>query len=652
MRACITFLPVALVLSAFSATAQVVPDKKTATAVTTSSSGRATVAIAPANASGISHNTYTEFSVTSVGVGLNNRGVDATTIVNEVTSTRRSLLQGPLEVLGSRAHVVVANPNGITIDGGQFINTGGVALSGGRVRFEPGANGILNTVLPTGAGSILVTGSGLAGAMTTLQLIAGRIKIDGHITNTHVSPNADIALVAGNSEVTLDSSISPLVTLRPLASRRDLSGRTNDILVDVMPKGALSASRISVAVSARGAGVSYAGSGQAAIGDFHIDANGKVTTKGAAIKAEKSIRISAADIEILNRPGRQSTLSSITSAVTLVAKSGAITLHGAITGAERDEEDSASLGGVTLNAKKRIELLSESADRLAIAFSSKDDLYVQSEGSLVNNTGRLLSNATTIIRAKGILSNTTDRGQPAAALSHTKRPQSGLMGRLFGLKRKVAVQSFRTGSTRIPGQLGYIAGEAVDIQAQRVENAGEIDALDGSLIIEAKDVANTGFYSGSLNLTKNCGTVCWSRGTSDITVLGGKINAAGSLDISAKGKVENTGEIVAYGNLSVTAKTVTGRALFAPAFANRPAGFYNLFTGSMALFSLSPIGGSFLAPSGKVIIDSENPLLLSGGTASGQVATEVLAGIAQIQADQPRFPGGLHHIGLFQSWLK
>jgi filamentous hemagglutinin family protein len=642
-----------LLCAAEPAMAQVTPDRTTATTVTRTPSGSITVGIAPANKSGISHNAYTEFSTPKDGVRLNNRGIDATTIVNEVTSTRRSLLNGPVEVLGSRAHVVVANPNGITVDGARFLNTGGVALSGGRVRYEAvGASGLVNAVLPTGDGGITVTGAGLSGAMTTLQIIAGRIKIDGQVANTHISPSANIALVAGRSEVTLDSSVSPLVTLRPFASRRDLDARAKDILVDITPRGSLSASRVTVAVNARGAGVSYAGRGQATIGDFRIDANGKVTTKGAIIRAEKSVRIAANEIKILNDSRRQSELSSITKAVTLLARAGDIALHGAVTGAERADDDRASMGGVTLKAAGRVSLFSESADRLAIAFSSRDDLFIHAQKGLVNDTGRLLSNATTVIRTGGTLANITDAPTLAAETRIIKRRYPGVFGSLFGLKRVVSIQTFQFGPTRIPGQMGYIAGEAIDIRAERLENDGEIDALDGSLIIETASVVNTGFPTGNLSFTKNCGVFCWSEGKSSIAVLGGKINAAGSAEIKASGKVENAGDIVAYGNLSVSAPTVIGRAIFTPEFASRPAGFYNAFTGSTALASLLPIGGSFLAPSGTVTIDSKNPLILSGGAARGQVATEVPGGTAQGEANQPKFSGGLHHIGLLRSWLE
>jgi filamentous hemagglutinin family protein len=633
--------------------AQVVPDKKTTTKVTKDPSGRFTVDIAGANPSGISHNTYTEFSATPAGVALNNRGVDATTIVNEVTSTKRSFINGPVKVLGSRAHVVLANPNGITVDGGQFINTGGVALSAGAVRFEDAGAGRVNTVLPTGIGSITVTGNGLSGAMTTLQLIAGRLKIDGPVKNTNVSPNAGIALVAGRSEVTLDSTVSPLSTLRPLAMRHDLDDAAKAILVDITPRGSLSASRVSISVNSRGAGVSYAGRGQATIGDFTISANGKITTKGAEIKAEKALRLAGQSIEVLNSPKRQSTLSSVSKSVTLLANAGDITLLGAVMGTERSNEDPDTKGGVTLKAKGNIKLLTESTNRLAIAFSSKDDIYVEANGNLDNNTGRILSNANTVLRIGGTLANTMETvgaGEETTRVTY-KRP-SGFFGWLFGRKQRVETRFVDWGVPRIPGQLAYIAGETMDIKAGRVLNLGEIDALDGSLMIDTNTLVNTGVYSGVLEFTKTCDLRCSSSGTSTVTPSGGKINAAGSAEIKANQLIDNGGDIVAYGNLLVIAPKVTARATFVPDFVNRPAGLYNFFSGPEALVSLSPIGGSFLAPVGSVTIKSDSPVVSYGGMISGYVSTKIPAGIKETKTTQSEFPRGLGHIGLLRFWLE
>jgi len=57
---------------------------------------------------------------------------NARLILNEVTSTNPSFLQAPIAVVGPRAHFILANPNGITVDGGSLVNPGNVALSSNR----------------------------------------------------------------------------------------------------------------------------------------------------------------------------------------------------------------------------------------------------------------------------------------------------------------------------------------------------------------------------------------------------------------------------------------------------------------------------------------------------------------------------------------
>ncbi|HDR9192572.1 filamentous hemagglutinin N-terminal domain-containing protein [Burkholderia vietnamiensis] len=115
--------------------AGVVPDGGTATAVSIGAGGRQMINIAPAVGS-VSNNTYSSFNVSKAGADLNNIGINARTIVNQVTSTNPTLIQGNINVLGPRANVILANPNGVTVDGGSFTNTGHVVLSTGQVSFN------------------------------------------------------------------------------------------------------------------------------------------------------------------------------------------------------------------------------------------------------------------------------------------------------------------------------------------------------------------------------------------------------------------------------------------------------------------------------------------------------------------------------------
>lgn len=627
--------------------AQVVPSGTTATSVTTGPAGQALVGIAPVGANATSINQYSAFSVSPAGVQLNNRTVGASTIVNEVTSARRSFINGPVEVLGSRAHLIVVNPNGITVDGASFTNVGGVALGAGSIRYAGG-----NAVLSTGNGDVEIGPGGLSGTMTSLQLIAGRLKIDGPVTNNSASPNADIALTAANHEVTLDGSLSPSSTLRPWASRRDLGGSSNEILIDVTPRGSLSASRIQIAVSSRGAGVSFAGTGQASIGEFSISSNGRVGITGGRLQAEKAMKIVAPSIEILNSPATEAVVQSLSGAVTLLANAGDIDLRGYVTGAQRDGADPDSKGAVTLAASGDIRLLSESADRLAIAFASAGDLSVTAGGAVSNKTGRLLSNANAIIESAS-LSNSVDvvgasaGGQPR--LITVRRKTMGWP--IFGSK-KTRVYGVDYGELRVPGQLAYIVGQSVQIRTGEFLNSGEINAQDGSMAITASSIVNQGGRTGTFLYSKSCWIVCRSNGESSISGSGGAINSAFGMQLTASGSIVNdAGQIVAYGNMELNAPRIVGTAGYVPAIARRPGGLRTLFAGYQSWIAFTPSGGTYIAPIGSISVNSASPVELNGGDLLA--GTELInpAGVARGAGPLPPATLRRDHIGLLRSWF-
>ncbi|EMD6372533.1 filamentous hemagglutinin N-terminal domain-containing protein [Morganella morganii] len=95
-----------------------------------------TINIAPANTHGVSYNAYDQFNVGKNGVVFNNRESGADMIINEVLSTEKSQLRGNMHVDGKKAHLIIANPNGIDCNGCSVSGADQLTLTGGKIVFS------------------------------------------------------------------------------------------------------------------------------------------------------------------------------------------------------------------------------------------------------------------------------------------------------------------------------------------------------------------------------------------------------------------------------------------------------------------------------------------------------------------------------------
>ncbi|WP_455655544.1 two-partner secretion domain-containing protein, partial [Phascolarctobacterium sp.] len=185
------------------------------------------VQIAEANSNGVSRNLYSDFNIKSGGLILNNAtkyvktelggyidrnmflaGNGARVILNEVTSSKGSTLNGYLEVAGNKASVVIANANGISVNGLGFINTDNVILSTGKV--NNWADG--NVKFSADKGDMLINGEGLNGRnpqrldIVTDNLTVDRSELWGN--ELHISADGllrNTSKVAGTENVFIDA---------------------------------------------------------------------------------------------------------------------------------------------------------------------------------------------------------------------------------------------------------------------------------------------------------------------------------------------------------------------------------------------------------------------------------------------------------------
>ncbi|MEF2230378.1 MAG: hemagglutinin repeat-containing protein [Pseudodesulfovibrio sp.] len=276
-----------------------VPSGATNTTISTAGNGVPVVNIATPNTSGLSHNAYTSYDVDTHGLVLNNgdmseafrqsqlagqiagnpnlgTGNQASIILNEVTGTSRSSLEGFTEVLGGKADVVIANPNGITSSGGGFINTDRVSLVTGRSTITDGA---LNYFTVSG-GDILVTGTGInASAQQMLDLVSRKVVIDGQVNAKNLN------VTAGAFRWNRDTG--PISTV--------LSDYTPAWAIDSTALGGMYAGSIRLTGYGAGIGVRVKGEAAATASDFTISTSGKIEIGGkVSAKQDLSLTTSSA----------------------------------------------------------------------------------------------------------------------------------------------------------------------------------------------------------------------------------------------------------------------------------------------------------------------------------------------------------------------
>ncbi|MDO3593337.1 filamentous hemagglutinin N-terminal domain-containing protein, partial [Ralstonia pseudosolanacearum] len=279
----------------YTVQAQVVAAPGSGAHVIQTQSGLQQVNIARPNGSGVSLNTYTQFNVPSQGTLLNNApgitqtqqagyingnpnllpGGSARIIVNQVTSTSPSTLRGYLEVAGPRAEVVIANPNGILVNGGGFINTSRATLTTGVPVF--GGSGSLDAYRVTG-GQITVQGAGLnASNVDQVDLIARAVSVNASVYANQLN------VVAGANQV--DRS-----TLGATPIAGDGAAPANGI--DVSQLGGMYANKILLASTEKGVGVSLRGVAAAQAGDLTLTSQGKLVLAGQT-NASGNLSVSA-----------------------------------------------------------------------------------------------------------------------------------------------------------------------------------------------------------------------------------------------------------------------------------------------------------------------------------------------------------------------
>ena len=249
---------------------------------------------------GISHNKFIDFSVGSGNsVIFNNNGTqeavvtktggivtkntglktEANAILTEVTGSSASSIAGTVEIAGKTADFILANENGITVNGGGFINTSGVTLTTGK----PNVNGS-NIDLAVDKGKVTIESGGVGTAGDYFNIVAKTIELKGQVAAFEGATDADLTLIAGKNDVRLaQGKAAELTNVRD--NKNDGKEKYGIYASNL---GAMYGKNIRLISTTQGLGVRHEGLVRAA-GDFQIDSKGDIVVGG--INADNGIKL-------------------------------------------------------------------------------------------------------------------------------------------------------------------------------------------------------------------------------------------------------------------------------------------------------------------------------------------------------------------------
>lgn len=618
------------------------------------------VNIAAPNGSGLSHNQFHDYNVGTNGVILNNatdrtqstqlggiivgnpnfKGTAANIILNEVNGGSPSQLRGYTEVAGQSAHVIVANPYGISCNGCGFINTPQATLTTGKAVIE---NGQISRY-QVEQGNVAIEGAGLnASNIDQFEIITRATTINAQIQAKKLT------IVAGRNDVDARS-------LNATARAADGS-KAPDLAIDSSALGGMYVGAVKLIGTEAGVGVRLSGD-MVAGGDIQIDAAGNVvmgmTTAGTAV-AVKAASLEAKGAVYAGTDLSVKTQGALTNQQTLAAKDsitldagGRLTNNGIFEAGVNADNSRNSQGDVhlkaqaidntgktviasrdlsvntgeltnqggTLSAQRNAQLTATNVDNQnqgrilsAGSLGITADQLLNSQGGLITVTGNLTAGIGQLINRNGELSSQAQVTLQLASLDNV----AGLVS---------AGQSLSLNATgMINNQGGRIAGrQAVQVTAGSFNNSqkGSLTS-QGNLDLEASAVDNSasGQIASAQGMTANLrsldqhdgGHLVGSTGLTldlnhgQLDNRNGLINTRGQLTLNNLNAVDNRqGEISSTQSFVLAASSLdngSGKVLSDQGLALHIAGLLENGKGLVSATSLDAVTGDLNNQSGK-----------------------------------------------------
>jgi len=525
------------------------------------------VNIATPNGSGLSHNKFSDYNVGQQGLILNNAtgrtqetqlggiilgnpnlgGRAANVILNEVNGGSPSQLKGYTEVAGQAAHVIVANPYGVSCNGCGFINTPKATLTTGKPVIE---NGQVQRY-QVDQGSVAIEGAGLnASNIDQFEIITRSAKINAEIQARH------LAVIAGANDVDAKTLNATARTANPADAPQ--------LAIDSSALGGMYAGAIKLVGTEAGVGVKLDGKLIASGGDIQLDANGQLRMADAT--AEKgAVAIKAGSLEAqggvyAGSELKVQTKGDLSSQKTLAARDsiqldsgGQLSNQGIIEAGVNADNSRNANGDISLNARD--------LDNRGKSIVASRDLTLNTAQTL-NNQGGTLSGQRQVTVSAGALDNSRqgkllsaerlqlDAEQVRNGLGGLIKSQQSLDANLGHLGNSGGELSSQGSSNLVLAGMDNFTGVVLAQQTLTITGSAELDNQGGLL---------SGWQGLTLNGTglnnSNKGTVSSLKGGVEVTLSDALNNSQGgalvsqqaldvkaaSLDNSLKGVISSAG---------------------------------------------------------------------------------------------------------------
>ncbi|MGB9095789.1 hemagglutinin repeat-containing protein [Erwinia sp.] len=482
----------------YSVDAKVIADSHAAgkhqAIVSNSANGTPLITIQTPSKGGVSRNVYSQFDVDKKGVVLNNshantqsqlagmitgnpnlvRG-EAKVILNEVNSANASQLRGFIEVAGTRAQVVIANPSGITCNGCGFINANRATLTTGQVQMT---NGSISGY-DVNQGEIVVKGEGMESRQQdSTDLIARAVSI-----NSAVWAN-ELKVSAGRNTVDADHH-----RVNAKAANGSVSP---GVAIDVAALGGMYANKIRLLGTEKGVGVHNAGNIGASAGDVVLNADGSITNSGS-FKATRNLQIISqnsinntgkiyatgnTDIKVsgsLSNGGTIAANADTTLSAASISNTSGSTLGAGING----EGSKGAAGNLTLTSQGQ---LTVNGQALAAG-------QLKAKGTTVNFSGSQTHGETLSLEA-----TSGDLSTAKATVEATRKLTASAFGKLNNAGGSVSAETLALSGRSLANQQGTL--QQLGDSDLRLSFAEGIDNEGGTLASNSKNLRlTTAFFT-------------------------------------------------------------------------------------------------------------------------------------------------------------